>query len=149
MLSSSDDCSESNSECSREDDECSNHQEQWDAFETLESNYQSSSESDDDDSCNDESIGEESEYNKGARAQECIELLNGDSESDDDSLCKKENELVDSEEEPATASPTVKKNKRRRIFKISDHFKPKTNNTRNEQYTTTQKISMSHQSPIG
>ena len=116
---------------------------------TFESNYQSSSKNDsDDDSCNDESIGQESELDEGLRAQECIELLNSDSESDDDAPCNKENELVDSEEEPVSTS-TVRKNKRRRISKISDHFKPKSNNTHNKQNTTTQKKAKKiTQSPI-
>ena len=140
---SSDDSSESNSKHSQDEDdedECSNNEQRWDAFQTLESNYQSSSESDDE-SC-DESYREEPKgFSQGKHAQECIDLL--DSDSDTEEPCNKENELVDSDEEPAS---DVKNLKRRRISKISDHFKPKAHNSREKNSS---KISSEpHQSPI-
>jgi hypothetical protein len=95
------------------------NEEQWNAFESLENNYQSSS--DDSESVSDG--GSECEEQSAIQPQkndvECIDLLDSD-EEDHSTHRNQQHDLVDSDDEDQM--PT---RKRRRITKISDHFKPR------------------------
>ncbi|KAL3775973.1 hypothetical protein ACHAWO_012161 [Cyclotella atomus] len=113
---SSDESESSQDSCSEDDEGNNDESRQWNAFESLENNYQSSS-------SESESESEEDGSEPGTTQQECIELLSSSDEehnhSQHDNQSSYQRDLLDSDEDQEPAP------KRRRITKISDHFKAK------------------------
>lgn len=133
---SSDENESDEDSCSEDNQDSNDEAGQWNAFESLENNYQSSSES------SSESELEEGGSDQDTTQQECIELLDSsDEERNYDQHGNQtinQHDLLDSDEgrEPAP--------KRRRISKISDHFKSKAS----KKTKTSKSNSKSKESPI-